>query len=60
MGRNPIEHLVYAPGRGTRCGGAGCKAKADNYARCRCGAVVARCCYCGPAIVARDSHCGVR
>jgi hypothetical protein len=56
---NPIDHLVYAPGRGTRCGAADCKAKADNYARCRgCKALVARCFYHGPAWAARDSHCG--
>ncbi|MBP9863404.1 MAG: hypothetical protein KBD62_35995 [Kofleriaceae bacterium] len=60
MARNPIDHLVYAPGRGTRCGHAGCAAKADNYARClRCDGVIARCCYHGPAFEKRDSHCGV-
>jgi len=55
---NPIDHLIYAPGSGKRCGHVGCAAKADNYARCKtCRAVVARCCYHGPAIEKRDGHC---
>jgi len=57
---NPIDHLIYAPGSGKRCGVPGCKAKADNYARCKCGAVVARCFYHGPAIEKRADHCEVR
>jgi hypothetical protein len=49
------EHLIVVAARkGLRCA---CGNPADNYARCACGAVLARCANCGPAWDLRARHC---